>query len=692
MMRTRRSLFVFGALLAVGVLLAPQAALAQTNPAAVTATPDAMDGSVMDLSWVRAAVADANEYDITWRQGRFATLDVGEPILDTQNPMGAAGATEMFEVTGLMPDTDYTFGVRAVLTPAGAAETRGSGGNDAWVVVRGKTSDAAGPSRPMPHDVWLTPSGRDAITISWKHGLTANNTEDTARLRYEIGLTDAAVDAFGPATPLTTVVLPNRSATSHTIQNLKVDQRYLIAVRSVGGDANGNVTSRSYWVYGGDSRQDPADYGPGQRTPDRTSQPQNVEVTPGDGYLMVTWRRDANANNYLVEWRGRNQSFDNPERQKMVPQPDASAGMMIETMIMDLDNGTEYGVVVKSRNERGPSTTNDSEYSSGASAEARAMPMAEMLDTPNPVEAVAMDMAVEVKWTAVEDATGYRVQWRTSSQSYDPSRQEDGFYQYRTGDLALSHVIDDLENGMEYIFRVIAMGENDMMSAPSDEVSATPMMPTPALPVFGVLALGAGLVAAGPWRRAPAGLGGMVLVQALFSRAGGPTSPRLWARSARGSAARLGAGALGFGRLVARPIAAVPDHRCARPARRLPQNEVRLVPSRSLRERTLRHTDPIGGVHGRPPHPRNTAAITCWASLRSTAPWPYSVLGRPKKGPEQATLPRPGRNTTQRRATPSAAAAADEPAGAADRPPPAPHPGPAHRTPEEPASASSAWR
>ena len=97
-------------------------------------------------------------------------------------------------------------------------------------------------------------------------------------------------------------------------------------------------------------------------------------------------------------------------------------------------------------------------------------------------------------WTAVEGATSYRIQWRTVSQSYGASRQYD-FVPHPS--LEMSHTVEDLENGTEYMFRVMAMGEDGMMSGPSDEVSAMPMMPTPALPVFGVLALGAGLVAAG---------------------------------------------------------------------------------------------------------------------------------------------------------------------------------------------------
>ena len=488
MMRTRRSLFVFGALLAVGVLLAPQAVFAQAQAVTVLSTALADDEpNAIEVTWTHSA-AENSHYDLVIVEGIVAnltdTVAASHRMMVPTTPAAVVGTT-MFEHTfsGLKYETWYTVGVRG-------ADPDNTTATSAW--LESSIETGAMPPRPAPTVTGLSAVGRDMIKISWSHGRTMpNNQPDTNRLRYEVGWTDAAgVEAFSETvTPKTEVALPDRSATSYTLENLAVDKSFLVAVRSVGGDASGNVTGKSPWQYYSTPRQ---------MTPAAPNTPQNVEVTGGDGYLKVTWRGDGNANNYLVEWRGRNQSFDNPDRQKMVAQPDPyTKDMTVETMIMDLDNGTEYGVIVKSRNERGPSTTNDSESSSSSSIEARAMPMAKMLDAPNPVEAVAMDMAVEVKWTAVMGATGYRVQWRTSSQSYDPSRQEDGFYEYRTGDLALSHVVDDLENGMEYMFRVIAMGDDDMMSAPSDEVSAMPMMPTPALPVFGVLALGAGLVAAG---------------------------------------------------------------------------------------------------------------------------------------------------------------------------------------------------
>ena len=107
-----------------------------------------------------------------------------------------------------------------------------------------------------------------------------------------------------------------------------------------------------------------------------------------------------------------------------------------------------------------------------------------------------------VTWDAVasvgmcEDAAvgarcGYLVEWRAAHQSFDnPDRQ-------MTVRDKLSATIPNLMNGTEYGVVVSSMNEKTAKSESSIEARQTPMMPTPALPVFGVLALGAGLVAAG---------------------------------------------------------------------------------------------------------------------------------------------------------------------------------------------------
>ena len=121
---------------------------------------------------------------------------------------------------------------------------------------------------------------------------------------------------------------------------------------------------------------------------------------------------------------------------------------------MGLMNGEEYGVIVRARNERSWTWSMKSEEA----RQTPMMPAAETLPAPTPVEAMAGDEEVTIMWTAVEGAAKYRVQWRTAAQSYDDKRQHDGFYDYRSGDLELSHTIMGLEGGMEYMFRVVGVG------------------------------------------------------------------------------------------------------------------------------------------------------------------------------------------------------------------------------------------
>ena len=80
-----------------------------------------------------------------------------------------------------------------------------------------------------------------------------------------------------------------------------------------------------------------------------------------------------------------------------------------------------------------------------------------------------------VYWTAVSDATGYQVQWKSGSQSYNNTRRA----VIGSGTTA-SYTITGLANGTEYTVRVWATrtGYND--GAYSTEEKATPLLPTAA--------------------------------------------------------------------------------------------------------------------------------------------------------------------------------------------------------------------
>ena len=79
-----------------------------------------------------------------------------------------------------------------------------------------------------------------------------------------------------------------------------------------------------------------------------------------------------------------------------------------------------------------------------------------------------------VNWAAVGNATGYKVQWKSGSQSYNTGNRQSTI----TSGTTTSHTIPSLTNGTEYTVRVTATrtGAND--GPPSDEEMGTPAVPT----------------------------------------------------------------------------------------------------------------------------------------------------------------------------------------------------------------------
>ena len=112
------------------------------------------------------------------------------------------------------------------------------------------------------------------------------------------------------------------------------------------------------------------------------------------------------------------------------------------------------------------------------------------LDPPVITHIEGRDASIYLMWSAVDGATGYQYGWDFV----------DGLAAGGSGVVpggGTSHTITGLENGQEYAVWVWAVGEGE--GTPSDARHATPMAPTPtpALPIFGAVALGAGLLAAG---------------------------------------------------------------------------------------------------------------------------------------------------------------------------------------------------
>ncbi len=82
---------------------------------------------------------------------------------------------------------------------------------------------------------------------------------------------------------------------------------------------------------------------------------------------------------------------------------------------------------------------------------------------------------LEVSWTAVADASGYKVQWKSGEEAYDEARQAS----VASGD-TVSETILDLSAGRQYTIRVIATKENADDGPPSSEMTGTPKSSPPA--------------------------------------------------------------------------------------------------------------------------------------------------------------------------------------------------------------------
>ena len=106
------------------------------------------------------------------------------------------------------------------------------------------------------------------------------------------------------------------------------------------------------------------------------------------------------------------------------------------------------------------------------------------------------DAQLVVNWTAVDNATGYTVQWKSDGQGYNTDDRQATV----TSGTTTSHTIEGLANGTEYTVRVSATRTDATAGPPSAEVTGTTEMipmPTPTLPEIALLLLAMLLLGSG---------------------------------------------------------------------------------------------------------------------------------------------------------------------------------------------------
>ena len=197
-----------------------------------------------------------------------------------------------------------------------------------------------------------------------------------------------------------------------------------------------------------------------------------VGVVPGNAQLVVTWTAVSTATGYTVQWMSSGQGYNTGDRQATV-----TTGSTTRYTIPSLTNGTEYTVrVIATRTgaDDGP----PSDEMTGTPRVPPPPPPVTDLEQVMGVGVAPGNAQLVVTWTAVDNATGYTVQWMSSGQGYNIGDRQATV----TSGSTTRYTIPSLANGTEYTVRVSATRTGADDGPPSDEMTGTPRVPPPPPP------------------------------------------------------------------------------------------------------------------------------------------------------------------------------------------------------------------
>ena len=321
-------------------------------------------------------------------------------------------------ITNLEMGTEYGVQVQAV----------SSEGDGAWS-TEGTGSTTANQAPSFGADVTsLTRAVPENTAASTNIGAAVAATDaDNDSLTYTLGGTDAS--SFGIAKD--TGQLSTSAALDH-----EADSSYTVTVTA--DDNNGGTATVTVTINVTDVDEPPA----APAAPTVTS----VSATE----LTVTWTAPANAGkpditNYDLQYGVGSES----------PTEKSNVGTDLTESLTTLTAGSSYNVQVKAKNDEGASGW--SRVGSGRTAPAKV----------TGVNVTAAVDALQVSWTAAKGATGYKVQWKSGSETFGSSRQNTA--------TETSNTISNLTAGVTYTVRVIGTHANTPDGAPSDDATGVPL-------------------------------------------------------------------------------------------------------------------------------------------------------------------------------------------------------------------------
>ena len=180
--------------------------------------------------------------------------------------------------------------------------------------------------------------------------------------------------------------------------------------------------------------------------------------------LTVTWNAVNGATGYKVQWKSGAETYPTADLASALRgQATIADGSATTYDISGLTAGTTYTIQVIA--------TRTNVADSAPSAEQTGVPV---LGSPAVMVAATVD-TLTVTWNAVDDATGYKVQWKSGSETYpnaDVALATHGQATITDG-RTTTYKISGLTAGTTYTIQVIATRTNVADSAPSEEVMVT---------------------------------------------------------------------------------------------------------------------------------------------------------------------------------------------------------------------------
>ena len=269
----------------------------------------------------------------------------------------------------------------------------------------------------------------------------AATDSDGDTLTYTLEGTDAA--SFNLITPITAAQIRTKSGVTY---NYEVKSTYTVVIKA--DDGNGGTATATVTITLTDVNEPPG-------TPSAPS----VSGTSGsDTSLTINWSAPTNTgpdiNSYDLQYRqGNSGSFTNG--------PQNVNGLT--TTIPNLAASTSYQVQVRATNDEGDSPW--SPPGTGSTSSPPVTPPGQVFG----VNITPSDQTLQVNWTRVTGATGYKVQWKSGGQSYISSRQAT-----ISSGSTTSRAISNLQNETEYTIRVIATKTGASDGTPSADAMGTP--------------------------------------------------------------------------------------------------------------------------------------------------------------------------------------------------------------------------